>query len=73
MVYPSINTKWVCNQGGEFEITVISELNDMNYDEFGHKKRTGEIIYIYHHNNKVGNMIKYDEYRWEKEWKQLEE
>ena len=58
MVYPSIRTKWVCNQGGDFEITVISELSEQNLDEYGHKKRSGDIIYVYSHNNKVGKCSK---------------
>ena len=68
MVYPKVGTKWVCNQGGGLEMTVISELSEDNLNEDGHKKRTGDIIYLYSHNDKVGDMTTYCEERWNKEW-----
>lgn len=66
--YPSIGTKWICAQNGGMKIKVISQMNDLNYDEDGSYKRTGDIIYVYSDNNKVGQMKQYNSELWNKEW-----
>jgi|TARA_B110000114_G_C15013842_1_gene365961 hypothetical protein len=43
-------------------------MNDLNYNEGGSYKRTGDIIYVYSHNNKVGQMKQYNSKLWNKEW-----
>ena len=70
-VYPSIGTKWICNQNGGMKIKIISQMNELNYHEDGSYKRTGDIIYVYYHNNKVGQMKQYDSEGWNKEWKYI--
>ncbi|MDA9216253.1 hypothetical protein N9O88_00320 [bacterium] len=67
---PSINSQWVCAQGGGMIINVISKNDERNWDmENMDFKRKGEIIYIYLHNQKVGNMKKFDKEGWNREWK----
>ena len=70
-VYPKIGTNWICAQNGGMKIKVISKMNELNYDEDGSYKRTGDIIYVYCHNNKVGQMKQYDSEVWNKEWKYI--
>ena len=70
MSYVPIDSKWKCAQGGGLEIVVIS-YNDEKNDKLGYpgkKLRTGDVIYCYTHNNKVGSMKKYDIDAWNNEW-----
>ena len=58
---PQINSQWICAQGGGMIINVISKNDERNWDmENMDYKRKGEIIYIYSHNQKIGNMKKFD-------------
>ena len=71
---PQINSQWICAQGGGLIINVISKNDERNWDmENMDFKRKGEIIYIYLHNQKVGNMITFDQVRWDMEWKHYTE
>jgi len=67
---PPINSQWICAQGGGMIIQVISKNDELNWDmDNGDYKRKGDIIYLYLHNEKIGNMKNFDEERWNKEWK----
>lgn len=65
-------SKYECNQGGGMKITIITMNDDRNLYDDGTYIRTGEIIYIYDHNHKVGQMKQYSDDMWRKEWKQIE-
>ena len=65
-----IGSKWKCAQGGGLEITVISEHDERNVCEgaYWKKRRTGDVVYVYTHNEKVGAMKQFDTERWYDEW-----
>ena len=65
-------SKYQCNQGGGMKITIITMNDERNLHDNGSYKRTGDIIYIYDHNNKVGQMKQYSDHDWNKEWKPIE-
>ena len=70
MPYPNIKTQWICNQGGGLKIEIIHRDDSRNWNSDDYEYyRSGDVIYVYTHNNKVGNMINYDEERWNNEWK----
>ena len=64
-------SKYLCNQGGGMQITIITMNDQRNLHQNGSYIRTGDIIYIYHHNNKVGHMKQYSDELWNKEWKTI--
>lgn len=71
MNYIPIDSKWKCAQGGGLEITVISISDERNLNEYGHKKRykrTGDVIYVYTHNGKIGSVKQFDQGAWDAEW-----
>ena len=70
MSYLPIDSKWKCAQGGGLEIVVISPNDDRNIkDIFTQKQiRTGDVVYVYTHNGKVGSMNQFDDEQWSKEW-----
>lgn len=61
-----------CNQGGGMKITIITMNDERNVNIDGRYNRTGEILYVYHHNNKVGQMKEYSDEMWNREWKPIE-
>jgi hypothetical protein len=70
MSYVPVGSKWKCGQGGGLEIVVIS-VNDERNEKPGYpfkKMRTGDVIYCYTHNGKIGSMKQYTQEQWESEW-----
>lgn len=69
MTTPSIGSKWLCAQGGGMKITVISRNDDLNWDyDKRRMKRSGDVVYVYEHNSKVGHMKTFTPSMWNSEW-----
>lgn len=69
MTTPSIGSKWLCAQGGGMKITIISRNDELNWDQEKFRmKRSGDVVYVYEHNNKVGHMKSFTESMWNSEW-----
>tara|TARA_Y100000389_G_C17015938_1_gene296453 strand:- start:38 stop:316 length:279 start_codon:yes stop_codon:yes gene_type:complete len=65
-------SRYECNQGGGMKITIISMNDERNYHQDGRYVRTGDIIYVYDHNDKVGQMKQYSDDMWNSEWKSID-
>ena len=65
-------SRYECNQGGGMKITIINMNDDRNCHDDGKYKRSGEIIYVYDHNNNIGQMKQYSDDMWSREWKPIE-
>lgn len=66
-------SRYECNQGGGMKITIISMNDERNFHPSGRYRRTGDIIYVYDHNGKVGQMKQYSDDMWNSEWKSIDD